>query len=219
MSDAPEDADTRTVTAPEIREAPTETLLDLVLGRPGVAAHVLVSLGGLPPLARFTPAALTERFGITLDEATRVAAALELGRRRFVEAAHITTIRSSHDVATWAHPRIGLLTHEEMWLLALDGQNGLRGARMISRGGLHGVALRTSDILRAALELAASGFVLVHNHPSGNPTPSKEDLEHTAHVRLAADITGLTFVDHVIIMASGRFSAYIANQWQLPQVQ
>lgn len=203
----------------DIAQLPTAALLDMVLGRPGVAAPLLESLCGLGALARFTPAALTERFGLTLDEATRVAAALELGRRRSIEAAHLTTIRSSHDVATWAHPRIGLLTHEEMWLLAVDGQNNLRGARMISRGGLHGVALRTSDILRAALELAASGFVLVHNHPSGNPTPSKEDLEHTAHVRLAADITGMTFVDHVIITASGRFSAYIANQWQLPQVQ
>ncbi|WP_420814157.1 JAB domain-containing protein [Polyangium spumosum] len=184
-----------------------------MLGRPGAAAHVLESLGSLNALARFTPTALTERFGLTLDEATRVAAALELGRRRLVDAVHITAISSSHDVAIWAHPRIGLLAHEELHLLALSGQGGLRGARLIARGGLHALAVRPSDILRAGLELAASGFVLVHNHPSGNPDPSPEDIALTRRVQESADLLGMPLVDHVIVVASGRFSSFVANQW------
>jgi DNA repair protein RadC len=192
------------------QQSTTEALLDLVLGRSGVAAHLLSTLGGLPPLARFSPIALTERFGITFDEATRLLAALELGRRQLYRKT--TTIKSSDDVAAWARPRIGHLTHEEMWLIALDGQNGFRGARMISRGGLHSLALRTSDVLRAGLEMAASGFVMVHNHPSGNPTPTKEDIVFTQQVLQAGDLVGMPLLDHVVVTASGQYSNIVVRQ-------
>ncbi|MDI3289754.1 JAB domain-containing protein, partial [Polyangium sp. 15x6] len=161
-----------------------EALIDHVLGRPGVAAHLLESLGNLASLTRLSPLALTERFALTPDEATRILAALELGHRRFVEAADVTSIASCLDVVAWAQPRLGHLIHEEMHLLALSGQSHFRGARMLARGGLHALAVRTSDILRAGLELAASGFVLIHNHPSGNPNPSAEDIELTLRVSI-----------------------------------
>ncbi|TKC96493.1 hypothetical protein E8A74_45390, partial [Polyangium fumosum] len=183
-----------------------------MLGRPGVAAHLLEYLGNLASLARLSPLALTERFALTSDEATRLLAALELGHRRFVEAADVTSIASCLDVVAWAQPRLGHLIHEEMHLLALSGQSHFRGARMLARGGLHALAVRTSDILRAGLELAASGFVLIHNHPSGNPDPSAEDIELTLRVKEAGDQVGLLFVDHVIVTASGRFSSFVANQ-------
>jgi len=199
----------------ELQQQNTATLLDLVLGRPGVAAHVLASLGGLPALARFTPPALTERFGLTLDEATRLAAAFELGHRRLIEGASAPKITCSADVAAWAHPRLGHLAHEEMHLIALSGQCEFRGSRMIARGGLHALAVRTSDILRAGLELAASGFVLIHNHPGGNPKPSPEDIELTLRVQQSADLLGMPLVDHVIVVASGRFSSFVANQWTI----
>lgn len=212
MSDAPEDPYTPSAATPEVYQATTETLLDYVLGRPGVAAHLLESLGGLGPLARLSPFVLIERFGITLDEATRVASALELGRRRFVEASDLTTITSSRDIATWAHARIGLLAHEEMWLLGVDGQNGLRGARMLSRGGLHSYALRISDVLRAGLEMAASGFVLVHNYPSGNPAPTKEDVMFTQQLLEAGNLVGMPLLDHIIVTASGQYNSLVVRE-------
>ncbi|MDC0743209.1 JAB domain-containing protein [Polyangium mundeleinium] len=203
------------LTAPIINLKPstTENLIDLVLGRPGVAAHVLASLGGLPTLARFTPTALTERFGLTLDEATRLAAAFELGHRRLIEGASAPKITCSASVAAWAHPRLGHLAHEEMHIIALSGQNEFRGARLIARGGLHALAVRTSDILRAALELAASGFVLVHNHPGGDHNPSIEDVKLTVRVQGIADLIGMPLVDHIIVTASGRFSSFVADEW------
>ncbi|UQA57111.1 JAB domain-containing protein [Polyangium aurulentum] len=207
MAGSPDDAPTAPTI--DLQQSTTENLIDLVLGRPGVATNLLGSLGGLPTLARFTPIALTERFGLTLEEATRLLAALELGRRGLHR--EMTTVSCSDDVAAWARPRIGHLTHEEMWLIALDGQSGVRGARMISRGGLHSLALRTSDVLRAGLEMAASGFVMVHNHPSGNPTPTKEDIVFTQQVLQAGDLVGMPLLDHVVVTSSGQYSNIVVR--------
>lgn len=207
MADLPDES--HSLSLIDLQQSTTENLIDLVLGRPGVAAHLLSTLGGLPALARFSPIALTERFGLTFDEATRLLAALELGRRQLHR--ETMTITCSDEVAAWARPRIGHLTHEEMWLIALDGQSGFRGARMISRGGLHSLALRTSDVLRAGLEMAASGFVMVHNHPSGNPTPTKEDIVFTQQVLQAGDLVGMPLLDHVVVTASGQYSNIVVR--------
>ncbi|MDC3985937.1 JAB domain-containing protein [Polyangium jinanense] len=196
-----------------IEQSTTENLIDHVLGRPGVAAHLLESLGSLAALARLSPEALTERLALAPDEAIRILAAFELGHRRLIEGTDAPRILSCLEVVAWAHPRLGHLAHEEMHLLALSGQGALRGARLIARGGLHALAVRPSDILRAGLELAASGFVLVHNHPSGNPDPSLEDIALTRRMQESADLLGMPLIDHVIVVASGRFSSFVANQW------
>jgi DNA repair protein RadC len=106
---------------------------------------------------------------------------------------------SPADVAAWAGPRIATLEHEELWMLALDGRGSLRAARCVAKGGLHGAAVRAADPLRAALRVHASAFVLVHNHPSGDPTPSKEDVHLTAQVAAAAAVVGVALLDHVVV--------------------
>jgi len=90
-----------------------------------------------------------------------------------------------------------------VWLLCLDAKHALRSARRIARGGLHGCALRPADVLRPALEDAASGIVIVHNHPSGDPTPSAADIEMTRALIDACQILGLHLLDHVIVARSG----------------
>jgi DNA repair protein RadC len=89
-----------------------------------------------------------------------------------------------------------------MWLLALDGQNGLRSMRRIAQGGLHGCCVSARDILRAGLVEAASAIVLVHNHPSRDPTPSPEDVAMTRVVVDAGEVVGLPLVDHVVVAGS-----------------
>lgn len=210
MADSPDDPISSPV---DIQKFTDEALIDLVLGRPGVAAHVLSSLGGLAHLPRLSTTALTERFGVTLDEATRLIAAFELGHRRQVALANIPAFPGSRDVVAWAQPRIGHLVHEEVWLIALDLQNRSRGERMLSRGGTLGAAIRSSDVLRAGLELAASAIILVHNHPGGDPTPSADDVQFTERILEAADVVGVPLVDHVIVTASDAFSALVKRRW------
>ncbi|MBX3203509.1 MAG: JAB domain-containing protein [Labilithrix sp.] len=139
-----------------------------------------------------------------MDRARSVAAAFELGRRLERARAHPPDkLTSAVAVAAWAQPRIGALAHEELWMLALDGRGHLRAARCVARGGLHGAAVRAADPIRAALRADASAFVLVHNHPSGDPTPSREDAVLTADVAAAAHIAGVPLLDHVVVARGG----------------
>src|SRR5262249_49194865 len=144
-------------------------------GRPAlrVASDLLEQSAGLLGLARMGAHAIAQVPGVGLVKAARVGAGVELGRRALLRAsaaAHLNRA-SSGEVARWARLRLSGLDHEQLWVLALDGRNGLRAARRIAQGGLHGCSVNPRDVLRAAVREAASAFVLVHNHPSGDPTP------------------------------------------------
>ncbi len=155
------------------------------------------------------PVALAELDGVGPVKALRVAAALALGERAAAERWAVKPrLASSHDVASYIGPRIGALDHEEMWVLALDGQNGLRGARRVAQGGQHGCSVTARDILRAGLLETASAIAIAHNHPSGDPTPSREDIVMTELVRDAAEVVGVPLVDHVIV-ARGRHASLL----------
>ena len=176
-------------------------------GQPvGLVAQDLVDqVGGVDRLERVGPYRLAQQRGIGLIKATRLLAAIELGRRVTLRALsdERQVVGSFEAVAAWAQPRLAGLDHEEVWLLCLDGKNALRSARRIAQGGLHGCALRPADVLRPALEDAASGIVIVHNHPSGDPTPSLADIEMTRALVEACNILGLYLLDHVIVARSG----------------
>lgn len=170
-----------------------------------VAHDLLTQVGGVERLERVGPYRLSEQRGVGLVKATRLLAAIELGRRVTLKSlCDDGTIFASFDsVAAWAQPRLAALDHEEVWLLCLDAKNGLRSARRIALGGLHGCALRPADVLRPALEDAASAIVIVHNHPSGDPTPSMADIEMTQALSHACQVIGLHLLDHVIVARSG----------------
>jgi DNA repair protein RadC len=96
-----------------------------------------------------------------------------------------------------------------MWVVCLDGRNRVRASRRVAQGGLHGCAVLPRDILRVAVREAASAIVLVHNHPSDDPTPSSEDLVMTRRVCDAAAVVGVPLVDHVIVAPSGRYTSML----------
>ncbi len=177
------------------------------------AAKLLDEHGGLEGLARSGVGALASREGLGAAGAWRVAAALELGRRAR-ETATPQRIRDGSDVWRWARARLAALEHEELWVLALDGGNRLRAARRVAMGGLHGMHVGTRDPLRCALREGASAFVLVHNHPSGDPTPSTEDLAFTERITAAADVVGTPLVDHVVV-AQGAYAS-LAERLLMP---
>jgi DNA repair protein RadC len=174
----------------------------------GQAARLLADSGSLVSVARLGPHGLAARRGIRPTEATRLAAAFEIGRRAAIQAMHDEreTIGSYESVVAWARPRLVGLDHEEVWLLALDGRNGLKSARKVAQGGLHGCALTARDVLHPALQDAASAIVLVHNHPSGEPNPSREDIEMTRALAMACDVVGVPLLDHVVVARGGATS-------------
>jgi DNA repair protein RadC len=183
-------------------------LVAIVLGtgRAGLPVSVLSVMlleehGGVAGLARAGIGELVQRAGVGAAKAARLAAAVELGRRAVVAASLEATVRMPDRMAVeqWAHPRLATLDHEELWLLALDGHHGLRAARRVASGGLHGLHVGARDALRIALREGASAFVLVHNHPSGDPAPSHEDVAFTHTVERAAAVVGTPLLDHVVI--------------------
>jgi DNA repair protein RadC len=172
------------------------------------ADELLELAGSLGALSRLgtTLVAGCRKMGRT--RAVRLRAAFELGRRGLIDSVAPVRVDSVDEVRGWAEPRLLGLEHEEVWLLSVDGRNYLRTARCIARGGLHGCALATHDILRPAVRDAASAIILVHNHPSGDPTPSPEDLRMTRAVQVACRTIGLELLDHVIVARGGATSLF-----------
>ena len=183
-------------------------LVAIVLGtgRAGLPVSVLAVMlleehGGVGGIARAGIGEMAQRAGVGVAKAARLVAAVELGRRA-AYAASLEAPRKMPDrsaVEEWAQPRLATLDHEELWLLALDGHHGLRAARRVASGGIHGLHVAARDPLRIALREGASAFVLVHNHPSGDPAPSPEDVAFTRSVERAAVVVGVPLLDHVVI--------------------
>jgi len=183
-------------------------LLSIILGTGGggaplatLAAGLLDEHGGVGGLLRIGSGQLAEHRGIGPAKAARLAAAIELGRRA-VQAASLEASPRLPDqaaVTAWARARLATLDHEELWVLALDGRHGLRAARRVASGGIHGLHVGARDVLRVVLREAASAFLLVHNHPSGDPAPSDEDVAFTRLVSDAASLIGTPLLDHVVI--------------------
>jgi DNA repair protein RadC len=168
----------------------------------GVLSAMLVEEhGGLAGLARAGLGELIVRPGLGIAKGARLAAALELGRRAAAAASLEAVMRvpDRDAVAAWARPRLATLDHEELWALVLDGRHGLRAARKIASGGIHGLHVGPRDALRVAVREAASAIVLVHNHPSGDPSASEEDIAFTKAVAKAARVVGTPLLDHVIV--------------------
>lgn len=173
-----------------------------------LARDLFDAIGGLEGLARVSPHGMAERRGVGPAKAARIAAAVELGRRVALAGLSLrnTELGSFDAVVDWALPRFAALDHEEVWLLALDGRNALKAARRIAQGGLHGCALTTRDVLGPALRDAASAILLVHNHPSGDPQPSPEDVAMTRVLSRACELVGVPLLDHVIVARGGAAS-------------
>lgn len=174
------------------------------------ARAVLDRAGGLTALARMGPARLVEVPGLGRARAARLAASIELARRWTERSADVPRrLATPAAVAAYLAPRATTLVAERMWVLSLDGRNGLRGVRCVAQGGQHGCAVSVREILHCALADAASGFVLAHNHPSGEPSPSPEDISMTQTLARAADVVGTPLLDHVIVTASGAYSSLL----------
>lgn len=171
--------------------------------RTAVAAALLDEAGGLHGLAELGVPSLVA-LGLEDAEARAVATALALGRRAALAAsAPRARLRGTADVVAWATPRLAPLDHEELWALGLDGRGGLVVARAVGLGGAHGMSVAPRDVLRVLLRAGAAAFVLVHNHPSGDPTPSAEDRAFTEAIAVAAELVGLRLCDHVVVAREG----------------
>ena len=163
--------------------------------------HKLNALGKLsvPQLMKFR--------GIGEAKAVRIAAALELGRRRRLENGQVLPqIKSSQDVFHLMVPLLGELEHEEFWILYLNNSNRVLFRKQISKGGITGTLVDIRLVLKTALERNATALILLHNHPSGALKPSNSDRQLTSKIKTACESLDLRVLDHVIITEKAYFS-------------
>lgn len=171
--------------------------------------ELLESCGGtLDGLFNSTLEKLCRVKGVGPFKAAAVLAALELGKRFTEESSNISfvPIVSAREVYKLMIPRLKGLKNEESWALFLNVKNYVIGRMRIGEGGIDSTVVDTRKILREALDRGASSVVLVHNHPSGNPTPGTADIKVTSELSKALHAVGLSLLDHVVIGAELFFS-------------
>lgn len=146
--------------------------------------------------------------GIGPAKATTVMAALELGKRRKTqETKERMQITCSKDVYEMFHPILCDLPQEEFWILLINQSNKIIEKLRISTGGIDGTYADVRSILREAILHRATGIILIHNHPSGNPTPGTSDKRVTSAIRQGAQTMNIRLADHLII-CDGRYYSF-----------
>ncbi len=146
--------------------------------------------------------------GVGPAKAVSLAAAFELGRRNREQALgrEDPQIRSSRDAVALMSPLLEGLEYEEFWVLMLSRSNRVTYKRCISQGGTASTVVDVKLLLKRAIDCLAEGIILVHNHPSGNASPSGEDDRLTARIKDGAKILGINVLDHIIIARSKSYS-------------
>lgn len=175
-----------------------------------VCAHsVFEACGGsLGRLAAMPLASLTRVRGMGQARATAIHAALELGRRMAAEAREAgVPIRGPKDVAAAFSPRLQDAPVEEFHVAILDAQHRLERDILITRGLLNSSLVHPREVFREAIAERAAAVVLVHNHPSGDPTPSQEDKAVTQQLVAAGRLLDIPVHDHVIV-GRGRYVSF-----------
>jgi len=171
------------------------------------AAALLRASGGLSGLGRCVGPELMTSHGVGPAKAASVLAALELGRRiagrRLPEGA---PFRSPADVFAHFHPHLRDASQERFAIVLLDGRHRVLREEVISLGTLTASLVHPREVFRPALRASAAALILVHNHPSGDPTPSPEDREVTERLAAAGELLGIRILDHVIVAERGYHS-------------
>ena len=172
-----------------------------------LATRLLHAHGGLTGLARLRVEELASEHGLGPAKAAEVAAACELGRRLASSALRERPVLATPEaVASLLAPLAAGLPHEEFWCLPLDPRMRLIGApRLIARGDVDGTEAPPRAFLRAALAAGATAAIAVHNHPTGDPSPSAADLAVTRRLVAAGRTVDIAVNDHLVLGDGGRF--------------
>ncbi len=169
-----------------------------------LAQRLLAEFGGLAGLARAPIAELTARKGLGGAKAAQLKAALELGRRLALEAPEERSqIRSPADVAALLGLEMGAFEQEHLRVILLDTRNRVLRVETVAVGSLNSATVRIGEVFKAAVRHNAAAIVVVHNHPSGDPSPSPDDVRLTATLVEAGELLDIAVLDHVIVGRPG----------------
>ncbi|MDE2966238.1 MAG: DNA repair protein RadC [Chloroflexota bacterium] len=163
---------------------------------------------GLVGLLRSEVEELKQVSGLGVAKVTRIKAAVELAARGLAddEWPAREPFRSAEQVFERYRGLLGDLVHEEVWVLVLDQQHCLIREERLYKGMVHGASVRVAELLRPVIIHQGPAMIVVHNHPSGSPVPSRADREMTADLQAASSTMGIELLDHVIVTRSDHAS-------------
>ena len=166
----------------------------------GLAARVLTRFGGLAGLARASFSELCAEHGVGQAKAAQLKAALELGRRLTAsQPAERAVVRSPQDVADLLMADMCLLDQEQLRVVLLNSKNQVISVCDVYKGNVNTSLIRPSELFREAVRNNCPGVIVVHNHPSGDPDPSPEDIAITEQIVEAGRMLDIEVLDHMII--------------------
>ena len=167
---------------------------------------------GLAAVIHMSPQEIASIHGVGLAKAATVVAAVELGRRLSERAAQtIEKVEEPEDVARYVIPSLRFEQKEHFLAMFLDIRNRILALSTISVGSLTASIAHPREVFREAIRYSAAGVILVHNHPSGDPAPSREDIQLTKQMMKAGEIMGIPVLDHVVVAGDNFLSLKEAN--------
>ena len=165
-----------------------------------LAERLLTTFHGLPGLLQASFEQLTEVHGLGKAKVTQIKAALELGRRLLLDAPQERAkIQSPTDVSNLLMLEMGLLEREQVRVVLLDTKNYVQRIVTVYVGSLNAAVIRIGEIFTHAVRANSAALIVVHNHPSGDPTPSPEDVQMTEQIVAAGKLLNIDVLDHLII--------------------
>jgi len=185
----------------------TAELLAIILrvGVPGenvveLSARLLRQYGGLGGLAAADLYDLCSVHGLGQAKAAQLKAALELGRRLSILAPEQRPqITRPDDAANLVMVEMAFLPREQLRVLCLDTKNYVAAQETVYQGTVNSSVVRAAEVFKPAITRTSTSIIVVHNHPSGDPTPSPEDVRTTEQLRQAGDVLDIQLLDHIVI--------------------
>jgi DNA repair protein RadC len=165
-----------------------------------MAQRLLATFGGLAGLARANTSELASERGLGTAKVAQIKAALELGRRMQLQAPdERPQIRAPADAANLVMSEMSLLEQEHLRVMLLDTKNYVLSTPTIYVGSLNTSLIRVGELFREAIRANCAAVIVLHNHPSGDPTPSPEDVAVTKQIVEAGKLLDVEVLDHLII--------------------
>ncbi|MBI4928658.1 MAG: DNA repair protein RadC [Anaerolineae bacterium] len=177
----------------------------LRVGVPGenavqVGQRLLNDLGGLYGLHRASFNEICSQYGVGMAKAAQIKAAIELGRRLAIqEPEERAAIHHPGDAAELVRYEMSALNQEHLRTILLDTRNRVITIEKVYVGSLNSSTVRVGELFKAAIQRSAASLIMVHNHPSGDPTPSPEDVALTRSVVQAGKLMDIEVLDHLVI--------------------
>jgi DNA repair protein RadC len=165
-----------------------------------VGQRLLKELGGLPGIHRAAFEEVLGQYGIGPAKAAQIKAAIELGRRMAVASPEErSAVHSPGDAANLVLYEMGALEQEELRVMLLDTRNRVLSIPIVYRGSVNNSQVRVGELFKTAIRANAASLILIHNHPSGDPTPSPEDVAITRAIVQAGKLLDIDVLDHLVI--------------------